>query len=61
MCVCVCVCGAMAQLVRESSIECVHPGTCRVVCLSHGDGELWHNLLGHETHTQLPISTQEHK
>ena len=64
VCVCVCVCawcGAMAQLVRESSMECLHPGTCRVGDSSHSDGKLWHNFLGQITNTQLPLSTQEYK
>ena len=30
----------MAQLVRESSMECSHPGTCRVACSSHSDGKI---------------------
>ena len=51
----------IAQLVKESSMECLHPGTCRVAGSSHSDGELWHNFLGQETHTQLPLSTQEYK
>ena len=27
---------------------------------SHSDVELWHNFLGQETHTQLPLLTQEY-
>ena len=42
-------------------MEGLHPEPCRVAGLSHSDGELWHNLFGQETYTQLPLSTQEHK
>ena len=28
--------------------------------LSDSDGELWHNFLGQETSTQLPLSTHEY-
>ena len=41
--------------------EWKHPGPCRVASSSHSDGKLWHNFLGQETHTQLPLSTQEYK
>ena len=34
-------------------MEVLHPGHCRVAGSSHSDGELWHNFLGQETHTQL--------
>ena len=42
-------------------MERLHPGRCRVAGSSHCDGELWHNFLGKETHTQLPLLTQEDK
>ena len=42
-------------------MEWLHPGTCRVACLIHSDGELWHNFLRQETYTQLSLSTQEYK
>ena len=59
VCVCVCarVCGAMAQLVRESSMECLHSGTCRVASSSHSNGELWHTFLGQETHTIASLNS----
>ena len=45
---------------RESFMECLHPGTCRVAGSSHSDGELWHNFVGKKL-TQLPLSTQKYK
>ena len=56
-----CVYGAMVQLVRECSMDCLHPETCRVASSSHSNGELWHNFLGKEIHTQLALSIQEYK
>ena len=41
-------------------MEGLHSGPCRVASSSHSDSELWHNFLGQETHTQLPLSTQEY-
>ena len=34
-------------------MECVHPGPIRVASSSQRDGDLEHNFLGQETHTQL--------
>ena len=38
-------------------MEGLHLGPCRVAGLSHSDGELWHNFLGQETYTQLPLDS----
>ena len=52
----------MYVCVLESHLmEGLHPGPCRIAGSSHSNGELWHNFLGQETHTQLPLSTQEYK
>ena len=42
-------------------MELLHPGPCSGAGLSHSDGELWHNVLGQETYTQLPFLTREYK
>ena len=64
MCVCVCVCARARVVLWLNWLESEfgkwkHPGPCRVA--SSSDGELWHNFLGQETNTQLPLSIQEYK
>ena len=42
-------------------MEGLHLGPLQGSGSSHSDGKLWHNFLGQETHTQLPLLTQEYK
>ena len=60
VCVCVCV-RAWLNWLESAFGEWKHLEPCRVASPSHSDGELWHNSLGQETYTQLPLLTQEYE
>ena len=63
--VCVCVCVRACVFVGvcvlwHNWLECVlrmeTSAPCVFLSSNHSDCELWHNFIGQESHTQLPLS-----